>query len=59
MHNFCDHRVVATLPDPLFKFLESEAARTGLPRSAIIRQALSLRQAQVRRNAANELEVFE
>ena len=38
------HRVVAHLPNSLKKFLESEIARTGHNSSAIIRQALALRQ---------------
>ncbi|MER8528260.1 ribbon-helix-helix domain-containing protein [Mesorhizobium sp. M1272] len=51
------NRVVVHLPDTLKEYLESEIARTGHNSSAIIRQALDLRQ-KTQRAKALEAEIL-
>lgn len=52
-------RVVVHLDHDMAAFVDAEAARYGLSRSAIVRQAVGLRKASVARHAATADDLFE
>jgi hypothetical protein len=59
MRNPVDVRVVVSLDADMAAFVDSEAARYGLSRSAIVRQSIGLRKASVARSMATADELFE